>query len=109
MPVRLNGVLGAMAVRRNSDFTVVTPAYAKRAGIQIAAGIRVGSISIPYARARALEVGDASVQALDIAVHESLPDHPTVDGILGKSFLSHFRMNVDRRSNRLMLEPIRQP
>lgn len=110
--VRLNGVLGSMAVSSNEDFTAVTTAYAKRAGLrivdqspQVPMRVRGALVAVPYARARALEVGEASVEALDIVVHDELPMRASVDGVLGKGFLSHFRTSIDMQGRRLKLEP----
>jgi hypothetical protein len=113
-PVRVNGVLGSMAVNMRAPITSLTPAFAKRAGLNVVAEsptafvrVRDKTVEIPYARARALEVGDASVGPLDVAVYEALPDRAMLDGVLGWSFLQHFRVNVDRPGNQLILEPRR--
>lgn len=112
VPVRVNGILGTMAVRRNVDFTYVTTAYAKRAGLQTFAEsptirIRRGSESmlVPFARVRALEVGEAQVEALDVVVYEPEPNALAADGILGRSFLHNFEMAMDRGAGRLTLAP----
>jgi hypothetical protein len=112
-PVRVNGILGTMAVRTNSNLTYITAAYAKRVGLQIvpespATRVRFGdtTLVIPYVRTRAVEVGDALVERLDVAVHELLPGKPEIDGVLGRSFLSHFNVTIDRTRNVLRLESI---
>ena len=114
VPVRVNGIPGTMALSTRSELTSMTAAYAARAGVRLVAespSARVATggkvIVAPYARASSLEVGDASVERLDIAVYQQLPDHPAADGVLGNSFLSHFKMSIDRRNNRLTLEPIK--
>lgn len=116
VPVRVNGILGTMAVRGGVDFTSITSAYAKRAGLLVVAEsptvrVRAGgkSIFVPYSRARAVELGDVQVEALDVAVHTVIADHPTVDGVLGKSFLGNFKMTIDRGAGRLTLEPNPMP
>jgi hypothetical protein len=112
VPVRINGVAGAMAVRRNTNLTSVTPSYARRAGLQIVTEspmthvVEGGkTVVVPYARARVLEIGDASVEALDIAVYDRLSGHPEVDGVLGNSFLGEFKVTVNRATARMTLEP----
>jgi Aspartyl protease len=114
VPVRVNGVEGLMVLNRNSGLTIATPAYAKRAGLQLVAEspstrARLGGkeIVVPFVRARSIEVGAGLVEAFDIAVHDVMPGRPGVDGVLGASFLSHFRMSVDRRASALILQPVR--
>ena len=113
-PVRVNGTLGTMAVDRSAAITTLTPAFAKRIGLNIVAEspttyVTLGGklVEIPYARVRALEVGDASVGTLDVAVYEVSSGRATVDGVLGRTFLDHFRMDVDPRNNELTLGPPR--
>src|SRR5262245_24139712 len=113
-PVRINGVLGTMVVRDSTEMTFVTADYAKRAGLRVVtesptvAVRREGkTVAVPYARARAVELGEAQVEALDIAVHEVLSEQSPVDGVLGRSFLSHFTVSIDRRLGHLTLEPKR--
>jgi hypothetical protein len=116
VPVRVNGVSGLMLLRRASGLTYVGPAYAKRAGLEIVGAspsthvrLEGQTVVMPFARARSVEVGDASVEALDIAVHEPRAGSAKIDGVLGGNFLGHFKVNVDPGSKRLTLEPIRQP
>ena len=113
VPVRINGILGAMAVRPGAEFTFVTPGYAKRAGVQVVAEspttlIASGGKSspAPYARARVLEVGDAQVEALDVVIYEASNLDASADGILGKNFLSHFKLDIDRTAQRVTLAPM---
>lgn len=112
VPVRVNGILGTMALRSGADFTFISSAYAQRAGIQVVAEspsttISSGgkSVPVPYARVRAIEVGDVQVEALDVAVHEMAALPADVDGILGRSFLNNFKMEIDRPAQRLTLGP----
>jgi hypothetical protein len=116
VPVHVNGVAGLMRLAAGSAITYVKPDYAKRAGLHVVAEsptthVRFDgtSVSVPFVRSKAVEVGDVSVEALDIAVHDSRMLAAKVDGVLGASFLGHFKVTVDRSSNRLTLEPIRQP
>lgn len=116
VPVRMNGVPGRMAVSTRSGLTIAAPAYAKRAGLRLVAQspsthARLGdkNLVVPFVRAKLLEVGDAAVEALDVVIHDPLPEQPDVDGILGSSFLSHFKMSIDRRNGRLTLAPVTPP
>jgi hypothetical protein len=112
VPVRVNGILGTMALRSGADFTFISPAYAKRSAVQVLAESPTTTITsggksfpVPYARVRAIEVGDAQVEALDVAVHDATSLPEGVDGILGKSFLNNFKMDMDRPAQRLTLGP----
>jgi hypothetical protein len=113
VPVRLNGVPGTMALSTRSEVTFITAAYAARAGVRVAPEspaipltVRGDAIVVPYARVLSLEVGDVAVERLDAAVHEAVA---RVDGVLGNSFLALFKLNIDRRNNRLTLEPLARP
>jgi Aspartyl protease len=114
VPVRVNGVEGLMRLGTNSAVTYVKPAYAKRAGLEVAAEspkahVRFSdqNLVVPFVRAKQVQVGSVSVERLDIVVH----DHPglaaKIEGVLGASFLSRFKVAIDRSANRLTLEPIR--
>jgi hypothetical protein len=116
VPVRINGVPGTMVARTGADFSFVTFAYAKRAGVRVMGEsptirVRVGGLSVfkPYARANTLEVGDARVESMDVVVYEQVTDVPSADGILGRPFFSHFKVNIDRANNRVTLEPTKRP
>ena len=116
IPVRVNGVLGTMALRPNADFTFLTSAYAQRAGVRVVREsptirIRTGgqSVAAPFARARIIEIGAAQVEAADVVIYEQVRDLPGVDGVLGKPLLSHFKVNIDKANARLKLEPYRRP
>src|SRR5262245_24445569 len=111
-PVRLNGTVGMLFLAPKSQLTYVTPAFAKRAGLQIVSEspttfVRSGaesSVEIPFVRSRTLEIGAVSVETLDVGIYED-PRVGTADGVLGGNVLSQFRTNLDRRNNRLLLEP----
>ncbi len=114
IPVRVNGVAGLMLLGTGSGLTYVRPAYARRAGLEIVAAspsvhVRFGSESllVPFVRARALEIGGVSVEALDIVIHDTDKLTQKVDGVLGGNVLSHFKWNVDRGGKLLTLEPLR--
>jgi len=116
IPVRVNGVLGTMALRPNADFTFLTAGYAQRAGVRVVREsptirIRTGGQSVlaPFARARIIEVGTAQVEVADVVIYEQVRDLPGVDGVIGKPLLSHFKVNVDKVNARVKLDPFRQP
>jgi hypothetical protein len=114
--VRVNGVPGTMVIATNSDLTMITPAYAGRAGLRLAsespstrAVIGGKDMVLPFVRARTVEVGDTSVEPLDIVLHETFPADRGIDGVLGNSFLGGFKLSIDRRNSRLALEPLARP
>ena len=41
-----------------------------------------------------------------VGVFDALPGRPEVDGLLGASFLHHFKFTVDRKNLQLLLEPV---
>jgi hypothetical protein len=114
VPVRLNGVDGLMQLAANSAVTYVRPNYAKRAGLNVVAEsptahVRFSGKNVvaPFVRARSVEVGSASVERLDVVVHDHAGLNEKIDGVLGASFLGRFKVRIDYARRRLTLEPIR--
>ena len=113
VPVRINGISGMLVLDTGASQTLITPQFAQRAGLEVAYGaprVRgnvVGGtrVSVPLARARSLSVGAAVVEELDVGIYDALPGRTDVDGLLGASFLHHFRFTVDRKNLQLILEP----
>ena len=113
VPVRINGISGTLVLDTGASETLIKPELARRAGLEVAYGaprVRgnvVGGtrVSVPLVRARSVSVGSAAVEDLDVGVYDALPGRPDVDGLLGASFLHHFRFTVDRKNLRLILEP----
>ena len=63
-------------------------------------------MSVPLVRARSVSVGAAAVEDLDVGVFDALPGRPEINGLLGASFLHHFKFTVDRKNLQLLLEPV---
>ena len=113
VPVRINGISGTLVLDTGASQTLITPHFAQRAGLEAAYGaprVRgnvVGGtrVSVPLARARSVSVGAAVVEELDVGIYDALPGRADVDGLLGASFLHHFRFTVDRKNLQLILEP----
>jgi hypothetical protein len=112
VPVRINGVQGTMAISTNSALTMVKADYAGRSGLRVVresptthAAIDGKDTVVPFVRAKSLAVGETLVEALDVAVHDTHPGQRAIDGVLGNSFLANFKLSIDRRNNRLTLEP----
>jgi len=96
VPVRINGISGTLVLDTGASQTLIKPEFARRAGLEVAYGAP---------RARSVSVGSASVEDIDVGIYDALPGRPGVDGLLGASFLHHFRFTVDRKNLQLILEP----
>ena len=112
--VHLNNTRVSMVLDTGASQTLISPDLARRAGMQVTRGAPLLSgnvvggrrVSVPLVRARSLSVGAAAVEDLDIGVFDALPGRPEVDGLLGASFLHHFKFTVDRKNLQLLLEPV---
>ena len=113
VPVRINGISGTLVLDTGASQTLIKPEYARRAGLEVAYGAPVvrgnvvggTRVSVPLVRARSVSVGGAMVEDLDVGIYDALPGRPGVDGLLGASFLHHFKFTVDRKNLQLILEP----
>jgi clan AA aspartic protease (TIGR02281 family) len=113
VPVKINGISATLVLDTGATQTLVKPELAARAGLDVTSGapmVRgnvVGGrrLAMPLVRARSVSVGDANVEDLDVGVYDALPGRPEVDGLLGTTFLQHFRFTVDRKNLLLTLEP----
>lgn len=114
VPVQINGVSATLVLDTGASQTMISPDLARRAGMVVTrgapllAGNVVGGrrVSVPLVRARSVSVGAAAVEDMDVAVYDALPGRPEVDGLLGASFLHHFKFTVDRKNLQLLLEPV---
>jgi hypothetical protein len=94
--------------------TAITPHMARELGISptdetprrmlVVFGGR--KIEVPFVVLPSVQVGDALVRNLDVAVADVNPNAPVVDGVLGGDFLGHFKVTVDRAASRLTLDPL---
>jgi hypothetical protein len=119
VPAVLNDVEATLLFDTGSSVTIVRPDFARRAGMEVGPTaprmtIRVAGgerFSVPFVKARALRVGDATVEELDVGIAESLLRQfpATVDGVLGNNYLNHFRVTIDRQARRLVLAPVANP
>jgi hypothetical protein len=113
VPVQINGISGTLVLDTGASQTLIKPELARRAGMEVAFGaplVRgnvVGGrrLSVPLVRARSVSVGGAAVEDLDVGVYDALPGRADVDGLLGATFLHHFKFTVDRKNLQLVLEP----
>jgi predicted aspartyl protease len=61
-------------------------------------------IVVPYARLQSLGLGSLAIEDIDVGVYDLLPGSSSLDGVLGGEILGHFRVTIDRQSERLELE-----
>ena len=113
--VVLNGVTATLLLDTGATLTVLDPAFARRASIEVPAnapkmrGIVVGGqrYAVPFVKVGSMAVGDATVEGIDVGILEGSGQIAGVDGLLGGNFLSHFKITIDRAARRLTLEPSR--
>ena len=113
VPVRINGISTTLVLDTGATQTLLKPEAATRAGLEVTSGApmvrgnAVGGrrLSVPLVRARTVSVGDAAVEDIDVGVYDALPGRPEIDGLLGATFLHHFKFTVDRKNLQLILEP----
>ena len=105
----LNGVLsGPMLVDTGASYCVLTRAAARRIGLT-----PVANNTVPVATANGLvvadllqldsvQIEDASLRRVDTVVMDAVD--PPLIGIIGLSFLNHFRYSVDHAQGTIQLE-----
>jgi tetratricopeptide (TPR) repeat protein len=81
---------------------VTVPADARRQKFTLVGGT---TVEVPLV-AVSLQIGDAVVENLDVAIVEAAPGAPDIDGLLGGNFLQRFKVILERSSRRLTLEPL---
>lgn len=79
--------------------TLLSPALAATLGLQrettgdpVELLTIAGRVAGPAARVRSLKLGAAELKDLPVVVHDP---GPGVDGILGNTFFTHFRLTLD--------------
>jgi len=113
VPVKINGISTTLVLDTGATQMLVKPEVAARAGLEVTFGapmVRgnvVGGrrVAVPLVRARSVSVGDAKVEDIDVGIYDALPGRPEVDGLLGATFLHHFKFTVDRKNLQIILEP----
>jgi predicted aspartyl protease len=106
-----------LVVSTGSSRLMVTQAVAQRLGLDIyeVRGRKEtmigfgGDAHSGIARVQTVEVGDAIVPNLLVAVQDDAttdPLDPAVDGVLGYDFLRQFRVTIDYPAKTLVMEPL---
>jgi predicted aspartyl protease len=91
--------------------SLLTPEIAAVVGIEPAADAKKRTVyllgdkqvEMPFVKLPVIRVGDATVKNLSVGIYSVEPDQPSIDGILGEDFLSHYIVSVDHVSKRLKL------
>jgi len=114
VPIVVNGVHhGRFLLDTGSSVVVVAPAFA--AAIPLAAGDARDAVELQTLGGRtrgasatvaSLRVGTAELPDLPVVIHDP---GPGLDGILGNTFLSHYRITVDADRRQLTLKPLARP
>jgi hypothetical protein len=114
VPVVINGVHhGRFLLDTGSSVVVVAPVFASAMRlIQRDGGDAVelqtlgGRTRGPASTVASLRVAGAELQDLPVVVHDP---GPGLDGILGNTFLTHYRVTVDSDRRQLTLRPLIRP
>jgi aspartyl protease family protein len=109
LPVTVNGVRGIFILDTGATFVSLNAAFAQKAKVQIDQDSKVrmhtANGMADAKRGRATTVQVRSLQAKDVAVivHDNVRGSfgDGVDGLLGMSFLSRFKVSIDTQSVRI--------
>ena len=112
VPIVINGVhQGRVLLDTGSSVVVVSPAFAASiplADSRDAVELQTlgGRTRGPASTVASLRVGTAELHDLPVVIHDP---GPGLDGILGNTFLSHYRLTVDADRRQLTLRPLARP
>lgn len=101
-----------LVVDTGATLTILTPAAAQRAGVpggtpsrtEIHTVVGGRTVTVPIARVRSLQIGEAAIDDMEIGVFDALPGVARIDGLLGNDFLRRFRVSISQEQKRLTLE-----
>ncbi|MDX8389519.1 MAG: TIGR02281 family clan AA aspartic protease [Mariprofundaceae bacterium] len=106
---QVNGVPMRFVVDTGASFVSIPASIAKKAGIQIQGAKKVtlqtanGLMQAPRVTINKLAIGHLMRQGIACTV-QSISETQEI-GLLGMSFLSHYRMTIDQQGGVLLLEP----
>ena len=111
---RLNRSQGALLlVDTGAGSTVIRPLLLERLGMSVPANAPRHRVMIPSGLTievpsvtLSVQVGDASVENLEVGVFDVAPHAPDLDGFLGADFLQRFKVTFERTARRMTLEPL---
>lgn len=113
--IEINGRKGKALIDTGSNVTFINSRFAEYSGTKtneektkLLQGATSGDLSLRIATARSMTIGDYRISRADILVSDpplfeyiGLEEEPAM--VLGIDILSSFRMQIDRRRNRLIL------
>ena len=113
--VKIHGVKGLALIDTGSTITYVNSRFAEDANMntntkktELLLGVTGEDYDIRMARVRHLSVGRLNLEGMDLLVSDphlfeylGISDEPVM--VLGMDFLSHFRVQIDRKNNQLYL------
>jgi clan AA aspartic protease (TIGR02281 family) len=114
VPVVVNGVHhGRFLLDTGSSVVVVAPAFAAAMRLDLRDGHDAvelqtlgGRTRGPASTVASLRVASTEMSDVPVVVHDP---GPGLDGILGNTFLNHYRLTVDADRRQLALRPLVQP
>ena len=113
LPVAINGIFGRFVLDTGAAYVSITPELATKAriaksGTQLLKTVG-GTMRADIAYANSIAVDRAKAEDVAVAVipSESNPFPGSTDGLLGMSFLAHFK--IDLSQNELILMPVQNP
>jgi hypothetical protein len=112
---RVNRSQGAlMLIDTGASSTVIRPLLLARLGMSVGAEAPHHTLTVPSGSAievpfvtLTVQIGDATVENLDVGVFDALPNTPDLDGFLGADFLQRFKVTLERPARQMILEPPR--
>lgn len=112
--VNRNPQVAVFVVDTGATSTIITPLLGARLGLSVPMNavrreLRViggQAIMVPFIQLATLQVGEATVEGLEVGIYDIMPDARVIDGLLGGDFLHRFKVTLDRRTSRMVLEPI---
>lgn len=110
-PVRLNEQVETLfLVDTGATYCVLTKATADRLGLTagpvsnlIELRTASGSVKAPLLLVDLVQVGAAEARNVEAIILDRPDDSPAVGGILGLSFLNHFKVEIDRKDGVMIL------
>ncbi len=106
---KINGHKGRFLVDTGASLVSVTPGFAAQAGLSTDGGRRIllktanGVTSGQTTHADEIQLVGAKAARVEVVVVKNLDD--SIDGLLGLSFLSRFKMELDEPGGKLVLTP----
>jgi len=79
------------------------PADAPRRKLTVVGGEK---LDVPFIHVASIAIGDAVLKDQEVGVYDFDPDTPVLDGLLGGDILHRFRVTLDRRAKRMVLQPL---